>query len=216
MGLISSAGSAKVKGDKSLLRITRSFPVFGKRTLMLYFPNSVGAGFAYVPLANLFDSRVFVKAVPADVSLPSIIVEGVQSSEESQIFEVRSSKKNEPIIVMKTQEDAAEVVRRLSHAICPSHMKWVWAGLGALVLVIMLTPSGTSVPMPAPLSIHTPIAPRLPAPMVTPVPVPAIKPPALQMPSSGASNFPAPANLPSPKPADPNDPFGLKITPESK
>lgn len=210
MGLISSAGGNKAKGDKPFLRITRSFPFFGRRTAMLYFPQSVGSGFSYLPLTLLVDSRVFVE--------PSMALDknAMPGADLVQVFEVRSTTMKTPIIVMQTHEQAVDVVRRLSIAISPNRMKWVWGILAVLAFVAVFMPSGGGTPALSPLSINTPIAPRATAPGVSMLPSLMPKSPVVQTPAPAGINFPAPANLPNQKPADPNDPFGLKITPVVK
>lgn len=203
-GLINSAGNKSIKEEKPTLRILRSFPIFGKRTLMLYFPKSVGAGFSYLPLASLYDSHVSVAPVV-----------GKAIEETVEHYEVRSSKRADAIIVMKTEAEAADVVRRLSAAIAPSRMKWFWWALGAVVLFVLLNSGGGGgggAPSAPALSIHTPMVPRVaPAGASGPV-TPA---PSSVAPSAAAPSLPAPANMPTPKPADVNDPFGLKLAPEA-
>lgn len=200
-GLINSSGSKSMKEQKPTLRILRSFPIFGKRTLMLYFPKSVGAGFSYVPLRSLYDSHVSVGAVPGKVG-----------EETVEHYEVRSSKRSEPIIVMKTEAEAVDVVRRLSAAIAPARMKFFWWALAAVVFYVLVSSVGGSAPSTPALSIYTPMAPRVGSAsasgQVTQVP-------ASIAPSPVAPGLPATSETPTTKPTDVNDPFGLKLAPEA-
>lgn len=202
-GLIKSTEKKLNKEEKSSLRILRGFPVFGKRTAVLYFPKSIGSSFSYFSIASLFDSKVGIYPVDFKEGETSVVY-----------YEVRSSKREEPIIVMRTEAEAQDVVRRLSNAIAPAPMKWFWWVLGAIAFVWIILPSGgsSSVASAPALSIHTPMLPR-PSSAATgpvsqapsPLPSPVVTAPSAAAPDSAAD-----------KSIDQNDPFGLKLAPESK
>lgn len=184
---------ATAKEQKSVVRVTRSFPFFGPRSVMLFFPRSVDSAFSVVTFAELKAARVYVeRRSPA----------GSPETGED-VFDVKASHRAAPILTMRTDVDAKEVVQRLSDALAPNRMKRVWWTLGLLLAVwIIATPDRPASTGPRPLSIHTPITPALPQPQLLPPVAPS-----------------AAAQLAAPVPqaqVDQNDPFGLKIVPPAK
>lgn len=181
MGLISSAS----KRDKAGVRVMRAFPLVGQRTAMLYFPDSVGGGFACVPVKTLSASRVFVQA---------------RRTGEDEVFDVRVQASAQPEVTLLTfQSEAAakDVVSKVSLAIAPVRGRLLWWGVAALVLLLLFT--GSPQQGPQQLSIYKPIAQAARA-----VPAPAPASAAALTPSAPAAAAPA---------ADKNDPFGLKFQP---
>lgn len=234
MGLIKNSGTSGKKSAKSkvYLKIKRSFPFFGKKSVMIYSPDSAGAGFSYFLLETIFNSNVSVVPAPVAGLEP---VEGAPPAVVPLQYEVRSNKLSDPILVMKDEQEANAVVEKLSKAISPDKWKWVPWAIGGVVLAWVLIPA----PAPqgtGPLSINTPMGvPGVArAPVAVPQGIPQGQgtlipaPPGIVArpinPASGASAaasaappkvFPAPAPMPSTT-KDPNDPFGLLINPDKK
>lgn len=207
---------------KPTVKLQRSFKFLGKRSLILYFPNSVGSSFCYLPLSSIHDSRIFVRESVQEYSrlseLGSSDFESVDSKKISGdiVFDVVSSKTSKPIISMRTEAEASEVIRLISNALAPSRRKfWTWvAGAALLYVVISSISSGLSSgyasaakpstvsQLPPQLSISTPMAVARVAP-AAPSTAPVEKEPAPVL------------NLPSAPIADESDPFGLQIGPSS-
>lgn len=185
--LLSTIGQRLSKSEEApLVRVSRSFPVFGSRSLIVYAPKGKGHGFFNLPLRQLENAFVSIE-------------------QEGEKFAVKASTvSHAPIVVVDTLEEAQTIVRRLTLVLSPSRAKWFWgAAFLALAYVVLTTPvSGSSSPRGQMQSYSGPSAstPRYTPQIVTPQGV---------RPQAPAAAPQAPVATP-----DMNDPFGLKVAPK--
>lgn len=219
MSLIEDA-KRSTRGKPSV-RVQRPFFFFGKKTAVLHFPASVGSALTLLPLESVRDSRIYVSDVPA-------LTNGTPSPATAGVFAVMTSARPEPIMIMHTEAEAADVVKRLSGVIAPNRMKWIWAVLGIFVAyqavgaIVRSPPPSTASPQ---LSIYTPMAPSAAAAPARVTPSAggvlaqagsAPEKPALDAATSAGSSATGGGAQGASPVADQGDPFGLKLAPPAK
>lgn len=185
--LLSTIGQRLSKSDEApLVRVSRSFPIFGSRSLIVYAPKGKGHGFFNLPLRQLENAFVSVEA-------------------EGEKFAVKASTvTHAPIVVVDTLDEAQAIVRRLTQVLSPSRAKWFWiAAIVGLAYVVLTTPVSPPSAQRAQMQSYT--APS----SSTPRYAPQIVTPQGVRPQAPAAAPQAPVATP-----DMNDPFGLKVAPK--
>lgn len=199
------------KSDQApVVRMTRSFPIVGSRSVLIHAPKAADAGFLFVSMASLTDARVFI-----------------QSSDGKHL--VRSSKISEPIAEFSTQAEAAELVGLLAKAVAPRRGKWVLLAIAVAFGAALMSPMPSSNSYAgANPTVGSVLRPGAARPVQLPPQSRSLQVPAMTQPVAAAgqqglvvpqlvvpqSSAQAPLAAATASQTDVNDPFGLKVTPK--
>ncbi|MGJ7523527.1 hypothetical protein ACSFA0_23805 [Variovorax sp. LT1P1] len=211
MGLLQTIRNRRDQANKAVIRTTRTFPLFGARLALLYFPGSVGKGFTTLSLADLKEASVRVSRLPGTSA-------GEQSSPDVygiMVKQTAGAKTGAPVkeyalLEMASATEAEEAVARLADLIVPRRLSAWWL-LPAAVAGLWLSAAGPgpAVSTPPQLSIYTPLA----SSRVTAAPGQAAALPTPGAPPAAQTS----AVTPTPQSAGKEsvDPFGIKFAPGS-